>query len=210
MPGTDKPQGVSINFASNRLLLMRTLLLCLLSLISACTLAQQSNHFPQLDKSPLDMSYYPANYPILKIQPNKLIDSLVARVIYSRPQKLGRKVFEELVKKGEIWRLGANEATEIEFFRDVRIGNKRIKKGRYTLYAIEQETNWTLILNTELDVWGSFRYNTKKDVVRVDCPITRTTDITEAFTMIFEKKTDKSFDLVMAWDDQQVALPISW
>lgn len=189
---------------------MKTLLLGLFSLISACTLAQQTNRFPQLDKSPMDISYYPANYPILKIQPNKSPDSLVARVIYSRPQKMGRKVFEELVKKGEIWRLGANEATEIEFFRDVKISNKKIKKGRYTLYAIEQEKSWTIILNTELDVWGSFKYNAKKDVVRVDCPITKTTDITEVFTMIFEKNTEKMFGLLMAWDDQQVTLPISW
>lgn len=156
------------------------------------------------------MSYYPVNYPISKIQPSKPLDSLVARVIYSRPQKLGRNVFEDLVKRGEVWRLGANEATEIEFFRNVTIGNKKIKKGRYTLYAIEQEKTWTLIVNTELDVWGSFKYNTKKDVVRVDCPITKTTDITEAFTMIFEKVTDKSFKLLMAWDDQLVSLPISW
>ena len=189
---------------------MRTLLFSLFSVISICSFAQPTNRFPQLDKSPMDMSYYPANYPILKIQPNKPLDSLVARVIYSRPQKMGRKVFEELVKKGEIWRLGANEATEIEFFREVRISNKRIRKGRYTLYAIEQEKSWTLILNTELDVWGSFKYNAKKDVVRVNCLITKTTDITEAFTMVFEKNTEKSFSLLMAWDDQQVSLPISW
>jgi len=189
---------------------MRTLLFSLFSVISICSFSQQTNRFPQLDKSPMDMSYYPANYPILKIQPNKPLDSLVARVIYSRPQKMGRKVFEELVKKGEIWRLGANEATEIEFFRDVRISNKRIRKGRYTLYAIEQEKSWTLILNTELDVWGTFRYNNKKDVVRIDCPITKSTEITEAFTMVFEKNTEKTFSLLMAWDDQQVSLPVSW
>ena len=82
---------------------------------------------PPLDKSPMDMSYYPVNYPILKIQ-NKVTEPLAIRVIYSRPQLNGRKVFGGLQEYGEVWRLGANEATEIEFFKDVTINNKKIKK----------------------------------------------------------------------------------
>ena len=51
--------------------------------------------FPPLDKSPMDMNYYPVNYPILKIQ-DKATDPLIARVIYGRPQKDGRNIFGEL------------------------------------------------------------------------------------------------------------------
>src|ERR1700722_3921375 len=97
-----------------------------------------------LDSSPLDMSYYPADYSVLKIQ-NKVSEPLIARVVYSRPQKRGRKLFGDLVTYGEVWRLGGNEATEIEFFRDVKIDNKVIKKGRYTLYSLVNEDKWTLI-----------------------------------------------------------------
>ena len=86
--------------------------------------AQNGSKLPPLDKSPMDMSYYPVNYPVLRIQPNKVTEPLVARVIYSRPSKSGRKVFGELVEDGKIWRLGANEATEIEFFRDVKVAGK--------------------------------------------------------------------------------------
>ena len=65
-----------------------------------------------------------------------------ARVIYGRPQKAGRPFFGPggLVDYGQVWRLGANEATEIEFFESVRIGGKKIAKGRYTLYAVVNET----------------------------------------------------------------------
>src|ERR1700733_15232085 len=63
-----------------------------------------------MDSSPMDMSYYPVNYPVLKIQ-DKSNKPLIARVVYSRPQKKGRALFGELVKYGEVWRLGANEAT---------------------------------------------------------------------------------------------------
>jgi Protein of unknown function (DUF2911) len=170
--------------------------------------AQNGGKMPPLDKSPMDMSYYPVNYPILRIQPNKVVEPLVARVVYSRPQKNGRKVFGELVEEGKVWRLGANEATEIEFFKDVKIGGKTVKKGRYTLYALENKEKWTLIVNRENDIWGAFKYDAAKDVVRIDCIVNRQPDLTEAFSMAFEKVNDKLFNLVMAWDDEIVRMPI--
>jgi hypothetical protein len=172
--------------------------------------AQNGSKLPALDKSPMDMSYYPVNYPVLRIQPNKVTEPLIARVIYSRPSKSGRKVFGELVEDGKIWRLGANEATEIEFYRDVKIGGKQVKKGRYTMYALESAAKWTVIINKDTDVWGAFKYDASKDVVRVDCPVVKTADVTESFTMVFEKVTDKSINLVMDWDEVMVKMPISW
>ena len=97
-------------------------ILCLLTLLQLsfiALLAQQSN-LPPVDKSPVDISYYPANYPVLKIQ-DKITEPLAARVIYSRPKKEGRVIFGELVEYGKVWRLGANEATEIEFFKPVKM-----------------------------------------------------------------------------------------
>jgi hypothetical protein len=156
----------------------------------------------------MDMSYYPVNYPILRIQPNKTVEPLVARVVYSRPQKNGRKVFGELVEDGKVWRLGANEATEIEFFKDVKINGKTVKKGRYTLYALENKDKWTVIVNRETDIWGAFKYDAAKDVVRIDCAVSRQAELTEAFTMIFEKVNDKTINLIMAWDDEIVRMSI--
>jgi hypothetical protein len=190
---------------------MKQFLIIVFFLTSAFLSKGQSGfRFPALDKSPMDMSYYPGNYPVLRIQPNKTPEPLVARVIYSRPQKMGRKVFGELVEDGKIWRLGANEATEIEFFREVKIAGKKIKKGRYTLYALENKTRWTIILNTELDIWGAFKYDATRDVVRTDCTVSKTSETVEAFTMVFEKAGDRSCNLVMAWEDAMIALPISW
>ncbi len=140
---------------------------------------------PSVDKSPMDMAYYPISYPVLKIQ-NKLTEPLAMRVIYSRPQLNGRKVFGDLQKLGEVWRLGANEATEIEFFKDVTINNKKVKKGRYTLYCIPYNDKWTIIVNKETDVWGAFKYDSAKDVVRMDVPVIKN-ESTEAMTMLFEK-----------------------
>ncbi len=161
-----------------------------------------------LDSSPLDMSYYPVDYPVLKIQ-DKVNEPLIARVVYSRPQKRGRKLFGDLVAYGQVWRLGANEATEIEFFRDVRIDNKTVKKGRYTLYALVNEDNWVFIFNKETDTWGAFRYDASKDVLRTTAPVEKQDSVTEAFSIAFQKAA-KGADLVITWDDVLVKLPIAW
>jgi hypothetical protein len=162
--------------------------------------------FAPIDKSPLDISYYPDNFPLLKIQ-GKSTDPLLARIIYSRPQKNNRIVFGELIEYNKVWRLGANEATEIEFFQNVRIGNTKLKKGRYTLYCIPNAEKWTFIVNKETDTWGSFLYDVKKDIVRQDALIQKQTAPAESFSFIFEK-TGGGFSLSAAWDSVKVSLPI--
>lgn len=178
------------------------LFICCFTAFSA--IAQQK--LPALDKSPMDMSYYPTSYPVLKIQ-DKATDPLIARVIYSRPQKNGRSIFGQLVEYGKVWRLGANEATEIEFFKTVHVNDKKIKKGRYTLYCIPLPEKWTLIINKETDTWGSFKYDENKDVVRMDVPTQKQGDVLDAFVMAFEKSATGA-NLIIAWDDVKVSLPI--
>lgn len=187
---------------------MRKLFLLLAVTFSTTVLTAQNNSFPPVDKSPMDMCYYPANYPVQKIQ-DKITEPLTARVIYSRPQKAGRVIFGDLVKYGEVWRMGANEATEIQFFRHVKIGGKKIRPGRYTLYAIVYETTWTIILNDETDTWGAFKYNAKKDIVRVEVPVQKTDNVVESLSMMFEKTTT-GINLVIAWDTVKAALPVTF
>lgn len=168
----------------------------------------QDKKLPPLDASPMDMAYYPVMYPyVVKVKGEP--GALVARVIYSRPQTKGRDIFGNLEEYGKIWRLGANEATEIEFFRPVVIAGKNIPKGRYTLYAIPTEKTWTIILNKETDVWGAFKYDQKKDVVRTALPVVAMDTAVEAFTMVFEKG-DPGANLIIAWDKVSVSLPIKW
>ncbi len=186
---------------------MKGIITIILSLVSLYTFAQVPGKLPVLDKSPMDMSYYPVNYPLLKIQ-DKINEPLVMRLIYSRPQLNGRKIFGELQEYGQVWRLGANEATEIEFFKDVKINNKKIKKGRYTLDCIPYADKWTLIINKETDTWGSFKYDSSKDVARMDVPVIKT-ESTEALTIVFEKSA-KGANMLIYWDDVKTILPIEY
>lgn len=185
-------------------LLLLTIFLVVVFFVNA---QQNGSKLPPLDKSPMDMVYYPVNYPVLKIQ-DKLTQPLISRIIYSRPQKGNRIVFGELVEYGQVWRLGANEATEIEFFQNVRIANKNIPKGKYTIFAIVNPVTWTLIINKETDVWGAFKYDEKKDVVRTTVPVHKLTETADAFTIFFEKVAS-GVNIVFAWDDAKVLLPFS-
>lgn len=159
-----------------------------------------------LAKSPMEMSYWPANYPLLKID-GKIKDDPTARVIYCRPQKKGRVTFGGIVKYNETWRLGANEATEIEFYKPVTIAGTAVSQGRYTLYCIPNETKWTIILNKDNYTWGSYGYDAKKDVLRTDIPVTKNDKVIEALTIYFED-LQQGANLIMLWDDVKTSLPI--
>lgn len=199
---------------------MNKLLLCCLLLVAHAGFAQTSVSptsavqaapalkLPVLDKSPMDMAYYPANYPVLKIQ-DKANEPLVLRVIYSRPQKEGRTIFGGLVEYGQVWRLGANEATEIELYRDVKVKDKKLPKGRYTIYAVPTETTWTVIFNKDTDIWGAFKYDEKKDVLRVEVPVQKSPVVVEPFTIAFNKSSNGA-DMMIAWDEAMVTLPFTF
>jgi hypothetical protein len=179
--------------------------LAIFCLISTSSFAQQKP--TDLDKSSMDMSYSPPNYPILKMD-GKTKSLPFARVIYSRPQKLGREIFGGIVAYDKVWRMGANEATEIELFKNAKINGKTLGKGRYTMYAICTDTVWTIIFNADKDVWGLY-YNPKKDVFRVDEPVQKNSESVEALTMYFEDMNGGT-TLNILWDTTRVALPITF
>lgn len=159
------------------------------------------------DLSPMDMIYYPADYPLKKM--SGAVSALpLARIIYSRPQKQGRIIFGTLVKYNQPWRLGANEATELELFSPATIQNKTIKPGRYTLYCIPEESKWTIILNSNLYTWG-LKPDKEKDLFKFEIPVEKTNTIIEYFTIAFEG-AGKNTDLLILWDDIKTKLQISF
>ncbi|MBL7702268.1 MAG: DUF2911 domain-containing protein [Ferruginibacter sp.] len=167
-----------------------------------------------LDKSPMDMSYYPADYPKQKMVTPGMANP-VARVIYSRPQKNGRIIFadstvtENVIQHyGHEWRLGANEATEIEFFKEVAINGKKIAPGRYILYCLPYPDKWKMIINQNLYSWG-LHIDKTKDIAETDIPVNKTNVEIEYFTMLFQQATG-GCNLVMSWGDVRAVLPITF
>jgi Protein of unknown function (DUF2911) len=165
------------------------------------------NSYAPVDVSPMDMSYYPADYPKSKMS-NTVTAPPLARVVYSRPHLQGRKLFHDVLKYDEPWRLGANEATEIDLYKDATIQGKRIKAGRYILYSIPGLDKWAIILNSNIDSWG-LHPDTSKDIARFTVTATQTSNSIEYFTMIFQPTTT-GVDLLMAWDNVEIKLPITF
>ena len=165
------------------------------------------NSYAPVDVSPMDMSYYPADYPKSKMS-NAITTPPLARVVYSRPHLQGRQLFHDVLKYDEPWRLGANEATEIDLYKDATIQGKRIKAGRYILYSIPGQHKWTIILNSNIDSWG-LHPDASKDIARFTVPAMQTSNSIEYFTMIFQTTTT-GVDLLMAWDNVEIKLPITF
>jgi len=162
----------------------------------------QEPKFAPVDASPADIVYYPLNAAKAKVAATPSI-----KVVYSRPTKKGREIFGVLEQYGKIWRVGANECTEVKFFKRARIGGKSIKAGSYSLFAIPEKDKWTLILNKQTDRWGAFTYDEKKDVIRVDVPVKTLDKPIESFSVTFTDQPNGA-NMVMAWDKTLVELPI--
>ena len=165
------------------------------------------NPYATVDLSPMDMSYFPVNYSQRKMN-HDITTPPVMRVIYSRPHKQGREIFGSLLKYGERWRLGANEASEIEFFRNVAIQGKKINAGRYVIYCIPYQDKWTIILNNDLYTWG-LEIDSTKDLMSFDVPVKKAPSDLEYFTMVFQP-IPQGAELVMAWADVEARLPINF
>ncbi|HET9430045.1 MAG TPA: DUF2911 domain-containing protein [Chitinophagaceae bacterium] len=161
--------------------------------------------FAPIDISPMDMSYFPPDYPKLKMT-NATAQAPLARIIYSRPHLQGRRLFPDILKYNEPWRLGANEATELQLFKDARIQDKTIPAGRYVLYCIPSADQWTFVINSNIDSWG-LRQDTTKDLARFKVPASTTPIKHEYFSIVFEGNAGNA-DLLMAWENIEVRLPI--
>ena len=186
-------------------------LLCLFGLI---IIEVQAQKLRGTDKSPMDMAYYPDNFAHDRKFAPKLIGDMpaIVRITYSRPAKKEREVFgTKIVPYGEVWRLGANESTEIKFYQDVTIQGKKVKAGTYSLFAIPTATEWTIILNKDLDFWGAYSYNKDNDVLRVNVPTKKTDEVVENFSIqCIKGSNDKETTMKMAWDMTLVEVPISF
>ncbi|MFY0685519.1 MAG: DUF2911 domain-containing protein [Cyclobacteriaceae bacterium] len=166
--------------------------------------------FPELDKSPLDISYYPSRVAFrafAKTDEGKN-QVPVMRVVYSRPSKNDREVFGNLIKYGEVWRIGANESTEVTFMQEVTVGDKKIAAGRYTAYAMVNESEWTVYFSSDLDGWGHYAFKPEESTLaQVTVPVSASKSTIEQMGIIFEE-ADGGVNMVIGWDNTIVKVPI--
>lgn len=131
------------------------------------------------------------------------IGSTDVTVNYSSPGVKGRKIFGGLETYGKVWRAGANEATTVEFGKDVKVEGKKLPAGKYAFFVMPMENGpWTVIFNKEPKQWGAFKYDEKQDALRV--MVTPRKSATPTERLVYEVKSP---GLVLRWEN--VELPVA-
>ena len=127
------------------------------------------------------------------------------KVVYNQPHLKGRNMIGGTDPYGKVWRLGANEATEITLTQGITVGGKELAAGTYSMFAIPNEDKWTLIFNSGLGQWGAYSYDESMDVLRVDAPVKKADKAFEAFTIWF---SEDGSAMNMAWGETMVSVPV--
>ena len=132
------------------------------------------------------------------------------KITYSQPQKQGREIFGKLVPYGQVWRMGANEATEITVTKNIQLNGSLLKAGTYAVFTIPEKEKWTIIINNDVGLWGAYNYNSKLDEIRFQVPVQSSSgEIQEQFTMQFDQRNEVA-DLLILWDRVKVSIPFKF
>jgi len=163
------------------------------------------------DASPMDLVQYPNMSRLRNFVKAEELDANEpqVRVVYSRPQVKGRKIFGELLKFGEMWRVGANETTLITFYNDVTIAGKKVRRGTYGLFAKVNERNWEFIIHKNTQSWGNANHDEKDNVVSVIANVQNTPSSVEALSILLKENGTDQLDLIVAWENSMAKLPIT-
>lgn len=107
-----------------------------------------------------------ADRPSPPMAAKAMVNGAEVVIDYSSPAVKGRTVWGDLVPYGKTWRTGANEATTLTISKDVEIDGNVLKAGKYSLFTVPGEKEWTFIINSVWDQWGDYNYDASKDVMR--------------------------------------------
>ena len=168
-------------------------------LLSLCIIATTSSVFAQVKT--------PKPSPAAKIE--QTVGLTEVTVAYSRPSAKGRKIFNNLVPYGKIWRTGANANTKITFSDDITIDGKSLAKGTYALYTKPNANNWEVFFYSDSNNWG----NPKKwDATKVALSTTVKTEQMpmhiETFTISIDDLTNDSALIGLFWENTYAGIKI--
>ena len=156
--------------------------------LALCTLFAATAALAQEPKKPLS--------PPAKAEAT--INGKKITIDYSAPSKRNRVIMGELVPYGKVWRTGANAATTLNTESDLMIGSLHVPAGKYTLYTIPGEKEWTLIVSKQTGQWGS-DYDESKDLGRVKLTVAPVKEPVETFTIGVGETLSFAWENVKAW-----------
>ncbi len=129
-------------------------------------------------------------------------------VVYSRPSAKGRTVFGGLVPYAEVWRTGANGRTTISFSTAVKLNDTEIPAGKYALFTIPGEQNWTVILNKNT-TGNALAYDASNEVARITAPSVNLSESIETFSIMINSLRDDSARIDLLWEHTVVPIRLT-
>lgn len=192
----------------------------------------------KLTRAPLALILAAALFPTLAIEAQDLhpsrrpspagiaritLDDTYVKVVYSRPYKRGRdNIFgtsesEALVPFGEVWRTGANEATEITLTGDLEVAGERLAAGTYSIFTVPGPAEWSVHFNSALGLSGTGIFADGEftpvdlpasEVLVVTVPSTKAEEEVDQFTISFEE-VDGGAHMVLAWIETEVRVALA-
>jgi hypothetical protein len=138
----------------------------------------------------------------------KLAGGKSVTVDYSSPRAKGRKVFGGIVPFDKVWRAGANEATTFVTDTDLTVGGTSVPTGSYTLFAIPNESKWTLIISKTTGEWGTNYSGPSADLARVDMKVSKLPSPEENFTIAFDQG-GPSCTMRMDWETTRASIVVA-
>ncbi len=197
----------------HRYLLTAAAVAAAVSALAPSFAAAQDLH-PSRRKSPLGMS-------------RTMLGDAYVKVTYGQPYKrerdniFGTKESGAVVPFGEVWRTGANEATEVTVTKDVLVAGKKLAAGTYSLFTTPGDESWKFHFNSLLGLDGTGYYDRvaekftpadlpKNDVLVVEAKATQLAVANEVDQLTIEfEKTASGADLVLRWIRTEVRLPLA-
>lgn len=131
----------------------------------------------------------------------KLASGALVTIDYGQPSVKGRTIGKDLEPKaGQVWRTGANEATVFEVSQAVKVEGKDLPAGKYALFTIANEGEWTIIFNKKANQWGAYDYKEADDALRVKVKPGKAPQFAEKMSFT----VDKNGTVSLFWGDTKV------
>jgi hypothetical protein len=153
-----------------------------------------------------------------RVSPHETINATVGgakiTIVYGRPYtkdpKSGEKriIWGGLVPYGQVWRMGADEATLFTTDKEVSIGGTAVPAGTYSLFLLpEKDGGAKLIVNKQTGQWGT-KYDQSQDLARIVIIQGKLDKPVDQF-MINVEKTMADGVLKLMWEETQYSTSIA-
>jgi hypothetical protein len=183
-------------------------LILLFVMASAVAYAQDKKEPKKGDKEHKEMKKEEKKEPKEnKLSPLKTSEGTIngakVKVVYHAPSARGRKMIGEKEPYGQVWRTGADNATTFEVNKAVKIEGQDLPAGKYELFTIPGETEWTIIFQKFGNQWGAYSYKQENDVLRVTVPAGKP----DAFVETLDINVGKE-KVNIKWENSAVAFAV--